>query len=238
MSSAPPRIHRDVVSYVRRSARMNPSQARAWERLRSQWVVEVPSGERSTSVAAQARIDPAEIFGRNAELVVEIGSGVGDVVLDYAAAHPEVNYLAFEVFEPAVASTLSGLERYGIENVRLAVTDGAQAVSIALPDSSISQLLTFFPDPWHKARHHKRRLVNHRFAAAVATKLAPGGLWRIATDSTDYAENALNVLQATPGLRPHGDQPVPRWSKRPLTRYEAKGIAAGRAVTDLCFERG
>ncbi|MCW5950965.1 MAG: tRNA (guanosine(46)-N7)-methyltransferase TrmB [Propionibacteriaceae bacterium] len=229
------RIPRDVVSYVRRSARMNPSQQKAWARLRGHWVLDLPSAARVTSVAEDARIDPAVAFGREAPLLVEIGSGNGDVVAAVAQARPEANLLAFEVFEPAVASTLSKLERAGVTNVRLVVADGSQAVATALPDAAITELWTFFPDPWHKARHHKRRLVNPAFAAVAARKLVPGGCWRLATDWADYAEHAREVLGAEPGLAVCQDGPTPRWELRPVTKYEARGIAAGREIVDLCY---
>lgn len=230
------RIRRDVVSYVRRSARMNPSQQKAWDGLRERWVVDLPAADRVTSVAETARLDPPALFGRAAPLLVEIGSGNGDVVAAVAQARPDANLLAFEVFEPAVASTLSRLQRAGLDNVRLVVADGAQAVATALPDASITELWTFFPDPWHKARHHKRRLVNPGFAAAVARKLAPGGRWRLATDWADYADHARIVLDAEPGLVACEDA-APRWEWRPVTKYEARGLAAGRTIVDLCYRR-
>lgn len=214
---------------------MNPSQQRAWDGLRERWVVELPAGERTTSVAGHARLDPLAVFGRPGPLLVEIGSGAGEVVATLAARRPEANLLAFEVFEPAVASTLSRLERTGVDNVRLVVADGSQAVSAALPEGSITELWTFFPDPWHKARHHKRRLVNPAFAATVARKLAPGGCWRLATDWAGYAEHAHEVLDAEPGLTPCEDGPAPRWELRPVTKYEARGVAAGRQIVDLCY---
>ncbi len=214
---------------------MNLSQQKAWERLRERWVLELPSAARDTSVAQDARIDPAAVFGRQAPLLVEIGSGNGDVVAALAQARPEADLLAFEVFEPAVASTLSKLERAGVENVRVVVADGAQAVATALPDAAITELWTFFPDPWHKSRHHKRRLVNPAFAAVVASKLAPGGCWRLATDWADYAQHARDVLDAEPGLIRCQDDPATRWAPRPVTKYEARGIAAGREIVDLCY---
>lgn len=229
------RIRRDVVSYVRRSARMNPSQQRAWDALRDRWVLDLPAAERVTSVAEGTRIDPDAVFGRPAPLLVEIGSGNGDVVAAVAVARPEANLLAFEVFEPAVASTLSKLHRAGVTNVRLAVADGAQALP-ALPEASITELWTFFPDPWHKARHHKRRLVSPDFATLVADKLVPGGRWRLATDWADYADHVREVLAGEPRLAPDPD-PAPRWEARPVTRYEARGLAAGRTITDLCYRR-
>ena len=229
------RIPRDVVSYVRRSARMNPSQRKAWDGLRARWVLDLPAAARTTSVAPDARIDPVAVFGREAPLLVEIGSGNGDVVAAVAQARPEANLLAFEVFEPAVASTLSKLDRAGVGNVRLVVADGAQALTTALPDASVAELWTFFPDPWHKARHHKRRLVNPAFAATVARKLVPGGCWRLATDWADYAEHARDVLEAEPALAPCRPGPAPRWDLRPVTKYEARGIAQGREIVDLCY---
>ncbi|MEA4943268.1 MAG: tRNA (guanosine(46)-N7)-methyltransferase TrmB [Propionicimonas sp.] len=237
MPSADQRIHRDVVSYVRRSARMNPSQTRAWETLHDRWTLTLPAGPRVTSVAGHARIDLPQVFGRTAPLLVEIGSGNGEAVVTLAQRFPEANLLAFEVFEPAAASTLSRIERAGVTNVRLVVADGSQAVATALEDASITELWTFFPDPWHKARHHKRRLVNPDFAAVVGRKLVPGGRWRIATDWADYADHAQQVLDAEPSLANFCDGAAPRWEPRPVTRYEARGIAAGRPIIDLCYVR-
>ncbi len=233
--TAEPRIHRDVVTYVRRSARMNPSQLKAWETLRERWVLDLPAGERVTSIARDAHIDVERVFGRRGPLMVEIGAGNGDAVTALAHHFPEADILAFEVFEPAVASMLSKLHRSGVDNVRVVVADGTQAVATALDDSSITELWTFFPDPWHKARHHKRRLVNPDFAAVVASKLVPGGRWRIATDWAGYADHAREVLDAVPGLVSEGA--VPRWEPRPVTKYEARGVAAGRPIIDLCYRR-
>ncbi len=213
---------------------MNPSQQKAWDGLREQWVLDLPAAERVTSVAPGTAIDPGTVFGRPGPLLVEIGSGNGDVVAAVAQTRPEANLLAFEVFEPAVASTLSKLQRAGVTNVRLAVADGAQALP-ALPDGSVTELWTFFPDPWHKARHHKRRLVNPEFAATVADKLVPGGTWRLATDWAEYADHVREVLAGEPRLTGPGE--VPRWEARPVTRYEARGLAAGRGIVDLAYHR-
>lgn len=237
MDPLPPRLQRDIVSFVRRSARMNDSQAKAWERHEPDFVVAVPHGDMSTSVADGATIDWSAQFGREAPLVVEIGSGAGDSLVPMAARHPEANIVAFEVFEPAVASTLGRLAREGLSNVRIVVADGAQGVAKLFPDASISQLWTFFADPWHKTRHHKRRLVNRQFADVVAAKLAPGGLWRLATDWEDYALWMREQLDQTPGLRNLHDGWAPRLDERPVTKYEAKGIAAGRRIYDLTYVR-
>ncbi len=236
MPAAAP-IHRDVVSYVRRSARMNESQQRAWDAHHDARVVELATGERATSVSPEARIDWTAVFGREAPLKVEIGSGTGHAVTALAEAMPEANLVAFEVFTPAVASTLGRLARHGVDNVRVVVADGAQALSSVFDDGSVSELWTFFPDPWHKARHHKRRLVRPEFARLVASRLAPGGVWRLATDWDDYAEAMREVLDAEPGLVNAHDGWAPRFALRPVTKYEQRGLDAGRTIRDLEYRR-
>jgi len=231
------RIHRDVVSYVRRSARMNTAQQRAWDLHHENWVVQLDAGERDTSVAASARVDWAAVFGREARLMVEIGSGTGHAITELALAHPEANLVAFEVFMPAVASTLGRLARHGVTNVRLVVADGAQALPVVFDEASITELWTFFPDPWHKARHHKRRLVSAEFAGVVASRLTADGTWRLATDWDDYAEAMLATLEAEPGLANRHDGWAPRFELRPLTKYEQRGLDAGRTIHDLAFGR-
>ena len=231
------RIHRDVVSYVRRSGRMNESQQRAWDAHRDAWVVELPSGERRTSVSPDAAIDWTAAFGRDAPLKVEIGSGTGHAITALAEAMPDANLVAFEVFTPAVASTLGRLARHGVGNVRLVVADGAQALATVFGEGSVSELWTFFPDPWHKARHHKRRLVSPEFAALVASRLTPDGVWRLATDWDDYAEAMREVLDAEPGLVNCHDGWAPRYELRPVTKYERRGVDAGRTIHDLAYRR-
>ena len=231
------RIHRDVVSYVRRSGRMNESQQRAWDAHRDAWVVELPSGERRTSVSPDAAIDWTAAFGRDAPLKVEIGSGTGHAITALAEAMPDANLVAFEVFTPAVASTLGRLARHGVGNVRLVVADGAQALATVFGEGGVSELWTFFPDPWHKARHHKRRLVSPEFAALVASRLTPDGVWRLATDWDDYAEAMREVLDAEPGLVNCHDGWSPRYELRPVTKYERRGVDAGRTIHDLAYRR-
>lgn len=233
----PALITRDVVSYVRRSARMNPSQQRAWDAYHDQWVLEVPAGERATSVAAHAQVDWTAAFGREAPLIVEIGSGIGHAITAGAHANPESNLVAFEVFTPAVASTLGRLARHDVSTVRVVVADGAQALTTVFEPASITELWTFFPDPWHKARHHKRRLVSADFAEVVASRLVSGGVWRLATDWPGYAEAMREVLDAEPGLHNVHDGWAPRFASRPVTKYEQRGLDAGRTIYDLAYVR-
>lgn len=234
MSDSP---KRSIVSFVRRSSRMNESQRAALARHGGRFVVPVASGELSTSLAPGVSVDWAAEFDRDAPLVVEIGSGTGDSLVPMAAGRPGCNVVAFEVFERAVASTVGRLARDSVTNVRLVMADGAQGLAQLFPDSSVSELWTFFADPWHKARHHKRRLVSRAFGSVVAAKLAPGGLWRLATDWEDYALWMREELDDHPGLvNVHGGW-APRLAERPVTKYEARGLAAGRTVFDLTYAR-
>lgn len=237
MDPLPPRLHRDVVSFVRRSTRMNESQQKAWERHEADYVLDVERGHLSTSIADTAHVDWAQVFGRTAPLIVEIGSGGGDSLVPMAAGRPGADVVAFEVFEPAVASTLSRIGREGVTNVRVVVADGAQGLAKLFDDGCVSELWTFFADPWHKARHHKRRLVSGGFADVVAAKLQVGGLWRLATDWQDYAQWMRDELDAHPLLRNEHEGWAPRLPERPVTRYEGKGIAAGRTIYDLTYRR-
>jgi len=231
------RVHREVVSYVRRSARMNPSQAKAFQAHAGRLVVTVPTRETSTSIAEDAAVDWASEFGRTAPLIVEIGPGRGESLAALARRRPDADIVAFEVFEPAVASALARLAREGLTNVRLVVANGAEGLERLFAPASLRELWTFFPDPWHKARHHKRRLVSPALAALAASRLEAGGLWRLATDWPDYARAMREVLDAEPALEnAHGGW-APRWAERPVTKYEARGAAAGRPIHDLTYRR-
>ncbi|MCL1838598.1 MAG: tRNA (guanosine(46)-N7)-methyltransferase TrmB [Propionibacteriaceae bacterium] len=235
----PDSVSRDVVSFVRRGPRMNPSQQRAWDRLRDRYVVEIPTGERETSIAAQATLDLREVFGRQAPLFVEIGIGSGETICELAGRFPAANLLGFEVFLPTVASCLARLEQANVDNVRIIVADGQQGVETLFSAGmgAIAELWTFFPDPWPKKRHHKRRLVNPAFAQIVAQRLAVGGRWRLATDWESYADWMREVLDDTAGLvneyAEHGW--APRWEARPITKFEQRGINAGRTIRELSY---
>jgi tRNA (guanine-N7-)-methyltransferase len=227
-------VHREVTSFVRRSARMRPSQRAAYEARAGHYLVDVPRGETSTSIAADAApLDLTALFGREAPLVVEIGSGPGDSLVGMAAARPAMNLLAFEVYEPAVAGLVARLHRDGVGNVRVVAADAVAGLDRLLPERALRELWTFFPDPWPKAKHHKRRLVDPDFAALVARRLEPGGRWRLATDWPDYADTMRQVLDATADLVA---EPEDR-GDRPVTRFERRGREAGRSIADLVYRR-
>ena len=233
------RVHREVVSFVRRSTRMRPQHLRAWERLKHAYVLEVPHRDLSTSIAPGPPLDLAGIFGRTAPLVVEIGPGTGESLVIMAAARPETDVLAFEVFLPGVARAVSRLHEEEVGNVRLVQADAVDGLTHLLSPASVDEIWTFFPDPWPKARHHKRRLVDHAFADLVASRLRPGGSWRLATDWHDSAEQMRAVLDPHPAFENLGDDDgwADRFADRPLTRFEQRGLDAGRTVRDLHYRR-
>jgi tRNA (guanine-N7-)-methyltransferase len=224
------RRRREVLSYSRRGSRMGPRMTQAWERHRDRWWI--PDG-----AVDEPGFDLRAWFGREAPMIVEVGCGVGEATAALAAARPSYDVLGLEVWLPGVADTFHRLEQAGVDNVRMMSLDAAWVVEHLLSENSVSELWTFFPDPWPKKRHHRRRLVGPDFAAAAAGRLAPGGLWRLATDWPDYAERMLEVLEAEPLLENVYDGSAPRWDDRPVTRFERRGLDAGRTVTDLTFRR-
>lgn len=220
---------RKVRSFVLREGRLTKAQERALNELWPQFGVEY---------CAQ-QTDPATLFGREAPLVLEIGYGMGASLLAMAQAEPEKNFLGIEVHTPGVGALLIGIEETGVSNVRTLRHDAVEVLENMLPDASIDRLQLYFPDPWHKKRHHKRRIVQAAFVVLLVRKLKPGGLLHFATDWQPYAEWMLEVLQAEPALTnlsPTGDfVPVPAW--RPHTKFEARGEKLGHGVWDLLFRR-
>lgn len=216
---------REVLSYARRGSRFTPSQRESWEAHHQKWVIPDEAVDRPD-------FSLASWFGREAPVIVEIGSGIGEATAVLAAQRPEYDVLAFEVWRPGVAHTLGLLAEAGAQNVRLISVDAVWALEHLFGQGSLEELWTFFPDPWPKQRHHKRRLVSAEFAALAASRLRPGGLWRLATDWAAYAAHMRSVLDAQPGLEGGA---VERWADRPMTKFERKGIAAGREITDLTY---
>lgn len=218
---------REVLTYARRGSRFSPKQQAAWDAHAERWVIPDEAVDRQG-------FSFAACFEREAPLVVEIGGGVGEATAALAAARPEVNVLALEVWQPGVAESLGRVAAAGATNVRFCGVDAVWTLEHLLGPGAISELWTFFPDPWHKTRHHKRRLVNAENAALVASRLAPGAVWRLATDWADYAEQMVEVLDAEPLLE---GGVVERWADRPVTKFERKGLAKDRAITDLAYRR-
>ncbi|MGH3473384.1 MAG: tRNA (guanosine(46)-N7)-methyltransferase TrmB [Aeromicrobium sp.] len=223
----------EPVSFIRRGGRLTERQQRAWDDLHASHVVDVPRRGSSTSVDPDFRLDVELLFGRHAPLVVEIGSGRGEALVAAAAARPEHDFLGLEVYVPGVAQTLVTMRHEDVSNVGLVVVNATEALASMLAPASVRELWTWFPDPWHKKRHHKRRLVTVPFTELVARVLEPGGTWRFATDWDDYAAVAAEVV----AVSPHVDGgPVPRHEGRVLTRFESKGVAAGRRIHDLAAQ--
>lgn len=218
---------REVLTYSRRGSRFTPQQQAAWDAHHDAWVVpEDALDDPEAQVSAW--------FGREAPLVVEIGSGVGEATGVLAAARPDVNVLALEVWRPGVAAGLAEVAAAGATNVRFCSIDAVWLIEHLIASGELAELWTFFPDPWPKTRHHKRRLVTPGFARVVADRLAPGGTWRLATDWAHYAEQMVAVLDAEPALE---GGVVPRWDARPVTKFERKGVQAGRLITDMEYRR-
>ncbi len=224
-----PAHFRRVVSFHPRGGRLNPVQRRAFETHAAAWYRD-PSD-------FDGPIDFPALFGRAADPVLEIGSGMGESTARMATARPDINLLAAEVYKPGVAQTLHHLNRVGARNVRLVREDGVAVLTDLIAPASLAEVWLFFPDPWPKTRHHKRRLVTPDFTELVASRLRKGGTFRLATDWETYAEQMLAACTATRTLRNANAGWASRPAFRPPTRFERRGLAAGHVIRDLEFVR-
>jgi tRNA (guanine-N7-)-methyltransferase len=221
---------RSVVSYVQRGGRMTVGQQRAWD---THWarlgreVAELPPGP----------VEFAEWFGRSAPVLLEIGSGMGETTARLAAAAPEVNYVAVEVYPPGLGQLMLRAETLGLTNLRLLRGDAVDLLTEHVAADSLAGVRVFFPDPWPKKRHHKRRLVQPGFVSLLASRLAVGGTLHLATDWAEYAAQMLAVCSAEPLLRNRFDGYAPRPQWRPVTKFESRAREEGRPSADLIFER-
>ncbi|GFZ90518.1 tRNA (guanosine(46)-N7)-methyltransferase TrmB [Nesterenkonia alkaliphila] len=197
MAETEQRHHRKPLSFVRRSNRLKPSYQRAWDTALGRELLDVPTGDRDTAVAEGFSIDWAAEYGRRAPLIVEIGSGSGEAVAAAAAHNPDTDFLAIEVYRPGAAQLASRIRREGLSNVRVACLDAVEVLDKLLPAASVAELWVFFPDPWHKSKHKKRRLVQPLFVEKAARVIAPTGVWRLATDWADYAVQMREVIGAS-----------------------------------------
>lgn len=209
---------------------MTVGQQRAWEH---HW----PQLGREVSELPPGPIDFAEWFGRAAPVLLEIGSGMGETTAQLAAAEPEVNYVAVEVYEAGLGQLMLRAEKLALENLRLLHGDAVILLREHIAAESLSGVRIFFPDPWPKKRHHKRRLVQPEFVKLVASRLAPGGILHMATDWAHYAEQMLAVCSAEPLLRNRFPDWAPRPGWRPVTKFEQRADEDNRESHDLIFER-
>ena len=216
-----------IRSFVVRAGRMGPGQVRALAELAPRFVLPLQA----------APVDAAAVFGRAAPLVVEIGFGMGTATAVIAAAHPHIDYLGIEVHPPGVGSLLQLIDQQGLANVRIIQDDAVEVFEKMLAPASLAGINIFFPDPWHKTRHHKRRLIQPPLVALLASRLAPGGTLHCATDWEHYAEQMLAVLAAEPSLANTAAGYAPRPNARPLTKFENRGLERGHGVWDLVFKR-
>ncbi|HEU4458093.1 MAG TPA: tRNA (guanosine(46)-N7)-methyltransferase TrmB [Methylibium sp.] len=214
-------------SYVLRAGRVGPGQARALAEL----------GPRFVLPFEPCVIDWDAVFGRRAPRVLEIGFGMGDATAQIAAARPELDFIGCEVHEPGVGALLKRIDALGLANLRIVRHDAVQVLERMLAPASLAGIHVFFPDPWHKKKHHKRRLIQPAFVHALASRLAPGGYLHCATDWQPYAAQMLEVLSREPALRNTAAGYAPKPGYRPLTKFEQRGLRLGHGVWDLVFER-
>jgi tRNA (guanine-N7-)-methyltransferase len=184
-----------------------------------------------------ALTDFSAAFGRQAPQVVEIGFGMGDATAQIAQARPDIDFVGIEVHPPGVGALLQRIEERALSNLRILQHDAVEVMERMVAPASLAGVHVFFPDPWHKKRHHKRRLIQPPFVALLASRLAPGGYLHCATDWQPYAEQMLEVLSGEPLLRNRFDGYAPRPDYRPLTKFENRGLKLGHGVWDLVFER-
>jgi tRNA (guanine-N7-)-methyltransferase len=218
---------RPIRSFVLRAGRMGPGQARALAEL----------GPRFLVPYAPAVPDWPRLFGREAPRVLEIGFGMGDATAAIAQAMPDTDFIGVEVHPPGVGALLKRIGEAGLTNLRLIRHDAVDELEQMIEPGSLAAVHLFFPDPWHKARHRKRRLVQPAFVALLASRLRPGGALHCATDWEPYAEQMLEVLSAEPALRNTTTGYAPRPPYRPLTRFENRGLGLGHGVRDLVFAK-
>ena len=223
------KAHRPIRSFVLRQGRMTGMQERALVDHWPHFGVEVDSG----------MLDLTALFGRDARRILEIGFGMGDALAEMALAQPEQDYIGIEVHRPGVGRLMGRLVEQGNDNVRIFNHDAIEVLKRCIPDGSLDRVLLFFPDPWHKSRHHKRRIVQAEFIETIRSKLKPGGIFHMATDWEEYAHWMMEKMAAAPGYK---NQAGPNsYSERPdyrvLTKFEKRGQRLGHGIWDLIFQR-
>src|SRR5574343_106858 len=226
LSDLPEHLRR-IRSFVRREGRLTDAQSAAIAQGWPQWGVDY----------APVIQDWDAHFGRQAPRFLEIGFGMGGATAEIAKNHPQHEYQGIEVHRPGVGNLLKLIEQDGLTNLRLMTHDAVDVVNQMIAPDSLDGVMIFFPDPWHKARHHKRRLIHPEFVRMLVSRLKPGGTIHCATDWENYAEQILEVLTADPQLQNTAATYAERPAYRPLTKFEARGLRLGHGVWDLVFQR-
>ncbi len=219
--------HRTIHSYVLRQGRITTAQQRARDELLPRYGIAYTRGP----------VDLQRVYARSAPKILEIGFGMGETTADIAARHPENDYLGIEVHAPGVGSLLNRIAERQLANVRVIQHDAVEVLEHMLAPDSLDGAQVFFPDPWPKKRHHKRRLIQPPFARLLASRLKPGAHLHVATDWEDYAQQILEVLSAEPLLENTAAGYAPRPDYRPLTKFENRGLKLGHGVWDIVFRR-
>ncbi len=220
---------RTIKSYVVRSGRMTPGQEKAYQENWSQYGVE----------ADGRMLDFQQLYGRDSPVILEIGFGMGDSLYEMAVNNPHNDYLGIEVHKPGVGRLLGNIKKQALTNLKVMKSDAIEVLSKQIPDESLSAVYLFFPDPWHKTRHHKRRIVQDDFIQLVRRKLQPGGHFHMATDWQNYAEHMLEHMKRAEGFEnssPDGTY-IPRPDYRPITKFERRGERLGHGVWDILFTK-
>lgn len=218
---------RPIRSFVKREGKLTSGQQNAIAQLWPTHGVDLGNNQ----------LDLAQLFGRDADKVLEIGFGNGLSLADMAQAHPNIDFFGIEVHRPGVGSLLVQTKQRALQNIRVSLDDAVQVLEQQITDLSLRRVQIFFPDPWHKKRHHKRRLIQPAFVETLISKLAKGGHIHVATDWENYAEHILEVLSANKGLQNTADSYAPKPDYRPSTKYEERGRRLGHGVWDLVFEK-
>lgn len=220
-------MQQTIRSFVLRQGRISNAQRRACEILLPQYGIPF----------SQNLLDLNQVFGREAPKILEIGFGMGDSTATIAQTHPDNDYLAIEVHTPGVGSLLNQIEKLALTNLRIIQHDAVEVLQHMLPAESLSGIHIFFPDPWPKAKHHKRRLIQPALVTRLCEHLKPGGYIHVATDWEEYAIHILQVLQHEPRLFNSALEFAPRPEHRPLTKFEQRGLKLGHGVWDLLFSK-
>lgn len=221
--------HRPIRSFVLRQGRMTQSQERALTQHWQDYGLSISEGPLQAQTC----------FGRTAPMVLEIGFGNGSALLEMMEKEPDKDFVGIEVHSPGVGSLINGAQQKGLRNLKVYREDGIEVLKQVIPDESLSRVQLFFPDPWHKKKHHKRRIVQLSLAAQLRGKLKLGGVFHMATDWQNYAEHMREVMDAAPGFTnlAGAEGYMPRPERRPLTKFEKRGHRLGHGVWDLMYER-